>query len=89
MTIPNITKEYHGTYYCLAKNDVGQCARRSIAVMVLFVPVIKVLRPNLTQALQYGIDLKCHVKGYPLPTVTWVFNKDKLSNNHSYRYILF
>lgn len=89
MIIPNITKEYHGIYYCLAKNGVGKGARRSIAVVVLFVPVVKVLRPNISQALQYGVDLKCHVEAYPPPTVIWVFNEDVLSNNQDYRYILF
>lgn len=89
MVISNITKEYHGNYFCLAKNGVGQGAKRSIAIVVLSVPVVKVLRPHIAQALQYGIDLECHAEAYPPATVTWVFNKDVLFNNQDYRYILF
>lgn len=89
MIISNITKEYHGTYYCLAKNGVGEGAWWSISVVVLSVPVVKVLRLHLAQALQYDIDLECHVEAYPPATVVWVFNKDVLSNNQDYRYILF
>jgi len=73
----------------MAENGVGQGARRSVAVEVLFAPVVRVPKPRVTQALQYDVDLECQVEAYPPAAVVWIFNKEVLSNNQYFRYIYF
>ncbi|KAH1011028.1 hypothetical protein HUJ04_000470 [Dendroctonus ponderosae] len=81
LKIKGIKKEDRGTYYCIAENGVGQGARRNIAVEVEFAPVVTVPRPRLGQALQYDMDLECHVEAYPLPAITWEKDDITLVNN--------
>ncbi|XP_001945161.1 lachesin [Acyrthosiphon pisum] len=85
LKIPAITKEDRGTYYCVAENGVGRGARRNIAIEVEFAPVITVPKPRLGQALQYDMDLECHVEAYPPPAIIWINNGIQLSNNQHYR----
>jgi len=85
LKIPAISKEDRGTYYCVAENGVGRGARRNIAVEVEFAPVINVLKPRLGQALQYDMDLECHVEAYPPPAIVWINNGIQLTNNQHYR----
>lgn len=86
LKIPAITKEDRGTYYCVAENGVGRGARRNIAVEVEFAPVINVPKPRLGQALQYDMDLECHVEAYPPPAIVWLNNGVQLTNSQHYRY---
>lgn len=44
-------------------------------------------RPRLGQALQYDMDLECHVVAYPPPAITWWKDEVQLSNNQHYRFI--
>lgn len=44
LTIPSVSKNDRGTYYCVAENGVGKGKRRNIAVEVEFSPVITVPR---------------------------------------------
>ncbi|CAG9794549.1 unnamed protein product [Diatraea saccharalis] len=83
--IPSVHKEDRGTYYCVAENGVGKGARRNINLEVEFAPVITVPRPRLGQALQYDMDLECHVEAYPPPAITWLKDEIQLSNNQHYR----
>lgn len=85
LKIASITKEDRGTYYCVAENGVGRGARRNIAVEVEFAPVITVPKPRLGQALQYDMDLECHVEAYPPPAIVWLNNGIQLTNNQHYR----
>jgi len=84
LQIPSVTKDDRGTYYCVAENGVGKGKRRNIAVEVEFAPVITVPRPRLGQALQYDMDLECHVIAYPPPAITWWKDDIQLSNNQHY-----
>ncbi|XP_071447640.1 lachesin-like isoform X2 [Hetaerina americana] len=84
LNITNVQKEDRGTYYCVAENGVGKGARRNIAVEVEFKPVITVPRPRLGQALQYDMDLECHVIAYPPPALVWMKDNVVLSNNQHY-----
>ncbi|KAG8320319.1 hypothetical protein J6590_071568 [Homalodisca vitripennis] len=84
LNINTIRKEDRGTYYCVAENGVGKGARRNIAVEVEFAPVISVPRPRLGQALQYDMDLVCHVEAYPPPALSWIKDDVVLSNNQHY-----
>jgi len=80
LKIASITKEDHGTY-CIAENGVGRGARHNIAVEVEFAPVITAPKPRLGQALQYDMDLECHVEAYPPPAIIWLNNGIQLTNN--------
>ncbi|CAG7833451.1 unnamed protein product, partial [Allacma fusca] len=80
-----VKKEDRGTYYCVAENSVGKGARRNIALEVEFAPVITVPRPKVGQALQYDMDLECHIEAYPPPAISWVKDETQLSNNQHYR----
>ncbi|XP_026466917.1 lachesin-like [Ctenocephalides felis] len=84
LKINAVHKEDRGTYYCVAENGVGKGARRNINLEVEFTPVITVPRPRLGQALQYDMDLECHVEAYPPPAVVWVKDDVQLSNNQHY-----
>lgn len=57
----------------------------NIAVEVEFKPVVTVPRPRLGQALQYDMDLECHIEAYPPPAITWHKDGVQLSNNQHYR----
>merc|ERR1712088_1280699 len=61
LRIANVTKDNRGTYYCVATNVVGQGARRNVDVEVEFAPVLKIPRKRLGQALQFDMDLECHI----------------------------
>jgi len=87
LKIARIHKEDRGTYYCVAENGVGKGARRNIAVEVEFAPVITAPRPRLGQALQYDMDLECHVEAYPPPAIVWIKDDVQLSNNQHYRFV--
>lgn len=84
LKISSIRKEDRGTYYCIAENGVGRGARRNINVEVEFSPVITAPRPRLGQALQYDMDLECHVEAYPPPAIVWLKDDVQLSNNQHY-----
>ncbi|CAH1163067.1 unnamed protein product [Phaedon cochleariae] len=85
LKIKSIRKEDRGTYYCVAENGVGRGTKRNIAVEVEFAPVVVVPRPRLGQALQFDMDLECHVEAYPPPAITWEKDEVTLSNNQHYR----
>ncbi|KAF7280562.1 septate junction protein lachesin [Rhynchophorus ferrugineus] len=84
LKIKSIRKEDRGTYYCIAENGVGRVAKRNIAVEVEFAPVVTVSKPRLGQALQYDMDLECHVESYPPPAMRWEKDGITLSNNQHY-----
>lgn len=63
---------------------MGSNARRNINVEVEFSPVITAPRPRLGQALQYDMDLECHIEAYPPPAMTWMKDGVALSNNQHY-----
>lgn len=84
LKINAVRKEDRGTYYCVADNGVSKGDRRNINLEVEFAPVITVPRPRLGQALQYDMDLECHIEAYPLPAIVWVKDDVQLSNNQHY-----
>lgn len=77
-------KEDRGTYYCVADNSVSKGDRRNVNLEVEFKPFITAPRHRLGQALQYDMDLECHIEAYPLPAIVWVKDDVQLSNNQHY-----
>lgn len=84
LRIKSVKKEDRGTYYCVADNGVSKGDRRNINVEVEFAPVITVPRPRLGQALQYDMDLECHIEAYPPPAIVWTKDDIQLANNQHY-----
>lgn len=84
MKITSVRKEDRGTYYCVADNGVSRGDRRNINLEVEFSPVITAPRPRLGQALQYDMDIECHIEAYPPPAIIWVKDDIILSNNQHY-----
>ena len=84
LKINSVRKEDRVTYYCVADNGVSKGDRRNINLEVEFSPVITVPRPRLGQALQYDMDLECHIEAYPPPAIIWVKDEIILSNNQHY-----
>lgn len=84
LKINSVKKEHRGTYYCVADNGVSKGDRRNINLEVEFAPVITIPRPRLGQALQYDMDLECHVEAYPPPAIVWLKDDITLSTNQHY-----
>lgn len=84
LKIKSVKKEDRGTYYCVADNGVSKGDRRNINVEVEFAPVVTVPRPRLGQALQYDMDLECHIEAYPPPAIVWLKGDVQISNNQHY-----
>lgn len=84
LKVTSVRKEDRGTYYCVADNGVSRGDRRNINLEVEFSPVITVPRPRLGQALQYDMDIECHIEAYPPPAIIWVKDDIILSNNQHY-----
>lgn len=85
LIIPSVKKEDRGTYYCVADNGVGKGARRNINVEVEFAPVVRTPRPRVGQALNYDMDLECHVEAYPPPAIKWIKDDRELANSMHYQ----
>merc|ERR1719384_1124094 len=79
-----VKKEHRGTYYCVASNVVGQGARRNVDVEVEFKPIMKIPRKRVGQALQFDMDLECHIEAYPPPAIKWFRDNIQLTNNQHY-----
>ena len=70
-----------GTYYCLAKNEVGSSDELSTTFEVLFPPINIYTEPRRFANLTIGDrkHFECSAEGYPKPTFEWlqtVFEKD-------------
>jgi neuronal growth regulator 1 len=84
LTFEYVKKEHRGTYFCVASNVVGQGARRNVDVEVEFSPILSVPRKRVGQALQFDMDLECHIEAYPPPAIKWFRDNILLTNNQHY-----
>lgn len=84
LSFANVTKLHRGTYYCVATNVVGQGARRNVDVEVEFKPEMKIPRKRLGQALQFDMDLECHIEAYPPPAIRWYDGEGRLIKNNQH-----
>ncbi|KAK0176597.1 hypothetical protein PV328_000716 [Microctonus aethiopoides] len=81
LKIHAVRKEDRGTYYCVADNGVGRGVKRHVNLEVEFAPVVTAPRPRLGQALQFDMDLECHVEAYPPPAISWLKDDVQLLDN--------
>ncbi|XP_052893350.1 lachesin [Anopheles moucheti] len=85
LNIHAVHKGDRGTYYCVADNGVSRGDRRNVNLEVEFAPVVTVPRPRVEQALQYDMDLECHIEAYPPPAIRWLKDSVQLSSNQHYQ----
>ena len=53
---------------------------------VEFSPVLRIPRRRLGQALQFDMDLECHIEAYPPPAIRWFDGESRLiTNNQHFR----
>jgi neuronal growth regulator 1 len=80
-----VNKEDRGTYYCFADNGVGKGDRRNINLEIEFPPTIVTPRERIGQALNYDVDLECHIEAYPPPQIFWTKDSYIISNNRNFK----
>ncbi|XP_019718321.1 hemicentin-1 isoform X1 [Hippocampus comes] len=85
LVILSPTNEDEGYFECTAVNDVGE-ERRVIEVNLQVPPSIEDDVTTVTAVKMSPVELPCHVKGRPQPTVSWTKGGAKLgSRGGSYR----
>ena len=69
-----VRKGHGGTYYGLAKNDIGSSDELSTTFEVLFPPINVQTQPNRVANLTVGDrkHFECFAEGYPKPTFEWL-----------------
>lgn len=87
MIIPSIKRQDRGTYYCNAKNGVGEPDQKTINLEVEFSPAISVPRPKVAQALKYDIELECRAEAYPAPAIIWFKDDKQILSEDVYRWV--
>lgn len=83
--IYNATKDDRGTYYCIADNNVGKPARRSVGVEIEFPPQINLVRPKYQQALGYPVEIYCLIEASPEPDISWLKDGYQINNDNFYQ----
>ncbi|CAJ0583049.1 unnamed protein product, partial [Mesorhabditis spiculigera] len=69
-----------GIYVCSATNEAGQ-AQQAYTLEVLVSPKITTTSPELgTVPLGQPFSLKCGVKGYPEPEISWTVNEQPITS---------
>ena len=84
LTIKSVAKEDRGVYHCVANNGIGSGQKHNVIIKVELAPVITTTHFRRGQALQYDMDLKCHIEAYPPPEITWHKNNVQLKNDQDY-----
>lgn len=78
-----MNKEDRGTYYCFADNGVGKGDRRNINLEIELPPIVIVPQDKIGQAVNYDVDLMCHVEAYPPPQIFWTKDSYIISNSRN------
>lgn len=53
--------------------------------MFIVAPVVTAPRPRVGQALNFDMDLECHVEAFPAPSIRWIKDGTVLANNMHYQ----
>ncbi|XP_032243017.2 tyrosine-protein phosphatase Lar isoform X2 [Nematostella vectensis] len=71
--ITSVTREDHGLYRCMARNNVGAAAIKDFTINVRYPPVINTTASSRQVAawIGYRATLDCYADGNPLPKYTW------------------
>lgn len=83
ITIYNATKDDRGTYYCIADNNVGKAARRSVGVEIEFPPQVDSVRHKYRQAIGYSAELYCSIEAYPTPDISWLKDGYQINSDNN------
>ncbi|KAF6212100.1 hypothetical protein GE061_012620 [Apolygus lucorum] len=70
LTLPNVTFEDTGTYYCEASNVAGS-QKKQMSLRVEEKPAFEITTDDVTVPLYGTIELPCNPKGIPVPTIAW------------------
>ena len=84
ITIYNATKDDRGIYYCIADNQVGKPAKRSVGVEIEFAPQVSLVRARYQQALDYPAELHCSVEASPSPSISWLKDGYQINNDNNF-----
>uniref|UniRef100_A0A6G1SNJ7 Lachesin n=1 Tax=Aceria tosichella TaxID=561515 RepID=A0A6G1SNJ7_9ACAR len=84
ITIYNATKDDRGIYYCIADNQVGKPAKRSVGVEIEFAPQVGLVRPRYQQALGYPAELHCSVEASPTPDISWLKDGYQINSDNNF-----
>ena len=60
------------------------CFIHDVSISVEFAPVLKIPRKRLGQALQFDMDLECHIEAYPPPAIRWYDGEGRLIRNNQH-----
>jgi lachesin len=80
LKIHSVNREHRGTYFCIAENKIA-IAKRNIVLKVHFPPFLRIHPIKPSQAVNYPIDLKCHVEAFPEASIVWLKDGHQLDNN--------
>ena len=72
LEIGNTQLEDEGVYTCVVKNNMSQPLMSDAILTVMYPPIIVNMSKNTTATKDTRLTLQCEVKGYPVPTVTWI-----------------
>lgn len=84
ITIFNATKDDRGIYYCIADNNVGKPAKRSVGVEVEFAPQVNLVRSRYQQAVGYTAELHCSVEASPAADISWLKDGYQINSDNNF-----
>lgn len=87
ITIYNATKDDRGIYYCIADNNVGKAAKRSVGVEIEFSPQVNLVRQKYSQAVGYPAELHCSVEASPAPDISWLKDGYQINSDNNFYHI--
>uniref|UniRef100_A0A0K0D158 Ig-like domain-containing protein n=1 Tax=Angiostrongylus cantonensis TaxID=6313 RepID=A0A0K0D158_ANGCA len=83
LTVIEARSSDSGIYVCSATNEAGS-EQQAYTLEVLVAPkIVSTSPPNISVPVGSSFSLKCGVRGYPEPLISWTRNGDKLAPNNA------